>query len=52
MNKKTYSAPKVTKVKLDTRQSVLGTCNDTTTAVAGTYGNTECKITMCFYATP
>lgn len=52
MSKKPYSAPTVTKVKLDTRQSVLGTCNDTTTQVAGTFGNRDCLVTYCFYAMP
>lgn len=52
MNKKTYIAPKVEKVKLEVKQSILGTCNDTTTAVAGDYGNRDCLITFCFYAKP
>lgn len=52
MNKKMYIAPKVEKVKLEVRQSILGTCNDTTTNVSGTYGNRECLVTFCFYAVP
>ncbi len=51
MNKKTYEAPKVTKVKLEIKQSILGTCNQTSINVAGDYGTTNCITTYCVYPT-
>lgn len=51
MNKKLYSAPKVTKVRLEVKQSVLGTCNlttDTTPGYGAPHGTTGCQTAFCF----
>ena len=47
MNKKLYTSPTITKVKLEIRQSVLSTCN-TTTDITPQYEEIKCSAaTQC-----
>jgi len=49
MNKKPYSAPKVIKVKLEAKQSVLATCNTTVNLTPGNGGLRPCvTVNFCF----
>lgn len=51
MDKKPYSPPKVTKVKLEIKQSVLGSCNTTTNnspGIGDPFGPEGCQTSFCF----
>lgn len=52
MNKKPYSPPKVTKVMLEVKQAILGTCNTTTGTDPQGMGSEPCWSTGCAHAVP
>ncbi|HOE69587.1 MAG TPA: hypothetical protein PLE10_03725 [Brevefilum sp.] len=48
MNKKTYAAPQVKKVKLEIKNAILAVCNQSPSVMDPKDGPVPCSITNCY----